>query len=249
MIDRAPPAGYERIVAGRCSVTVRATNIEDARALLAEGTPYEAAARDLAARPLEGRGTAYAIALPATGEHVVVRRNRHGGVFAPVTGTLFLPPSRAPHELAVSLRLARAGVRTPAVVMYGVEQVHGMFCHADVVTKEIAESSDLSAYLQAGVPQRERADAWAAALDLVATLNVAGARHHDLNVKNILLARSGDSFVAWVLDVDRVEFGEPGSERVRKGNANRLLRSAIKWREQRGALFSAEEASLLERLS
>lgn len=249
MIDRAPPAGYERIVAGRCSVTVRTANLEDARALLAEGALYEAAARDLGARPLEGRGTAYSIALPASGQRVVVRRNRHGGLFAPVTGSLFVPPSRAPHELAISIRLTKAGVRTPAVVMYGLERMHGVFCHADVVTHEVEDSSDLSAYLQPGVALRDRAAAWGATLALVATLNVAGARHHDLNVKNILLSRRGDSLVAWVLDVDRVVFGAPGSEDVRKGNAKRLLRSAIKWRDQRGALFTAEQASLLERVS
>ncbi len=248
MIDPAPPAGYERIAAGRCHVTVRAANVEDARALLKEGTPYEAAVRDLAARPLQGRGTAYAITLPASGDHVVVRRNRHGGLLASVTGALFLPPSRAPHELAVSLRLVGAGVRTPAVVMYGLERVHGLFCHADVLTTAIADSSDLSEYLLPGTPSRERAAAWNAARELLATLNAAGARHHDLNVKNILVARWGDSLVAWVLDVDRVVFGAPGSEGVRKGNAKRLLRSVIKWREQHGALFSDEDASLLERV-
>ena len=126
MIDRAPPVGYERIVAGRCSVTACARNAADARALLAEGTLYEAAARDLGATVLQGRGTAYAIGLPASGTRAVVRRNRHGGLFAPVTGTLFLPPSRAPHELAVSMQLAQAGVLTPEVLMYGLEQVHGV---------------------------------------------------------------------------------------------------------------------------
>jgi hypothetical protein len=249
MIDRAPPAGYERIAAGRCSVTVRAVNVEDARALLSEGTPYEAAARDLAARQLEGRGTAYAITLPASGERVVVRRNRHGGLLAPATGTLFLLPSRAPHELAVSLRLAKAGVRTPAVVLYGLERMHGFFCHADVATVEIPDSLDLSAYMRPHMPASQRAAAWDAARQLLATLNAAGARHHDLNVKNILLSASTGSLVAWVLDVDRVVFGEPGAESVRKGNATRLVRSALKWREQRDAVFTPEDASLIERVS
>ena len=248
MIDRAPPAGYDRIVAGRCSVTVRSANADDARALLSEGTLYEAAARDLAARPLEGRGTAYAITLPVTSTHVVVRRNRHGGLFAPLTGTLFLPPSRAPYELAMSLRLIAAGVRTPAVVMYGLERVHAVFCHADVVTVEILEGRDLSVYMQPSVETEERAAAWAAALELLKTLNDAGARHHDLNVKNILLVPKGDGFVAWVLDVDRVVFETPGAERVRKGNASRLLRSALKWREERGGLLDDSSAALLGRL-
>jgi hypothetical protein len=83
----------------------------------------------------------------------------------------------------------------------------------------------------------------------VESLDAAGARHHDLNVKNVLIAREHGSLVAWVLDVDRVEFGTPGSEAVRKGNAVRLLRSALKWREERGALFSDEHASMLQSVS
>jgi hypothetical protein len=239
MIEPAPPDGFERIVAGRCSVTVRSANADDARALLTEGTPYEAAARDLAARPLEGRGVAYAITLLASGDSVVVRRNRHGGLLATMTGTLFVPPSRAPYELSVSLRLAKAGVRTPAVVMYALERVHGLFCHADVVTSEIADSRDLSTYMRASEPNR--AAAWSAARELVATLNAAGARHHDLNVKNILLARRADGLQAWLLDVDRVVFGGPDAESVRTGNARRLLRSALKWRDERGAVFVESE--------
>ncbi|HET9012983.1 MAG TPA: hypothetical protein VFN38_14250, partial [Gemmatimonadaceae bacterium] len=84
----------------------RAELEDDARALLADGTLYEAAARNLGARALEGRGVSYAIALPVTGSHVVVRHNRHGGLLAGITRDYFLPPTRAPYELAVSLRLA-----------------------------------------------------------------------------------------------------------------------------------------------
>lgn len=248
MTDRPLPAGFERIDIGRCSVTVRSANAEDARGLLAEGTPYEAAARDLGARALEGRGIAYAISLPASGHRVVVRRNRHGGLLAGVTGTLFVPPSRAPHELSVSLRLAKAGVKTPSLVMYSLERVHGVFCHADVVTTEVPDARDLSTYMLPGEPHRTRAAAWSAARELLASLNAAGARHHDLNVKNILLEPSREGFTAWVLDVDRVVFGEHDAEAVRKGNAKRLLRSAIKWRELRGAEFSDEDASLIDRL-
>ncbi|MBC7672154.1 MAG: hypothetical protein H7247_07000, partial [Polaromonas sp.] len=124
MIQRALPAGYVRVTAGRNAVVVRDDLVEDARALLADGNLYEAAARDLAARTLRGRGTAYAIALPVSGLRVVVRRNRHGGLLAPLTRDFFLPPTRAPRELATSLRLAAADVRTPAVVMYGVDRAY-----------------------------------------------------------------------------------------------------------------------------
>ena len=245
MTQRTLPAGYMRITAGQSTVVVRDDLADDARALLAEGNLYEAAARDLAARTLQGRGTAYAIALPVSGLRVVVRRNRHGGLLAPLTRDFFLPPTRAPHELATSLRLATAGVRTPAVVMYGVDRAYVALRRADIVTQEIVGGTDLAAYMQPDVAAGLRTTAWAAAIALVQTLDAAGVRHHDLNVKNILLVPHGRNFEAWVLDVDRVAFGTPNSARVRQGNAARLLRSARKWRDEKGAAFDERDAAQL----
>jgi hypothetical protein len=225
-----------RVTAGRCTAVARAEHADDARALLAEGSLYEAAARDLAARPLAGRGVAYAIALPVSSVRAVVRRNRHGGLFAPLTRDLFLPPTRAPHELAVSCRLAEAGVRTPMILMYGVERVKVALRRADVATREVVGGRDLASYMSPGEDPARRAEAWSATRALVRSLNAAGARHHDLNVKNVLLAPgTAGALEGWVLDVDRVAFGTANSASVRLGNAARLLRSARKWREERGA--------------
>ena len=245
MIHRAVPPGYLRVTEGRSVVVVRADLTDDARALLADGNLYEAAARDLSARTLQGRGTTYAIALPVSGLRVVVRRNRHGGVLAPLTRDFFFPPTRAPHELAISLRLAAAGVRTPAVVMYGVDRAYVALRRADVVTEEIVDGADLATYLQPDMTTEQRTAAWAAAIALVHALDAAGARHHDLNVKNILLVPHGLHFEAWVLDVDRVEFGSPNAPNIRKGNAARLLRSARKWRNEKGAVFDERDAAQL----
>ena len=62
MADGELPAGFVRVTAGRCVAIVLAAHADDAKSMLAEGSLYEAAARDLAARPLQGRGVAYAIA-------------------------------------------------------------------------------------------------------------------------------------------------------------------------------------------
>ena len=239
------PAGYVRVVRGRCTAVARIELEDDARALLADGTLYEAAARDLAARPLTGRGLAYAIALPVTGARVVVRHNRHGGLLAPLTKDFFLPPTRAPHELDASLRLAAMGVRTPTISMYAVESVHGVLRRADVMTLEVMGSRDLASYLLPGEVPAVRAEAWRATRALVRSLNAAGARHHDLNVKNVLLADGDGGLVAWVLDVDRVRFGQAHAASVRVGNATRLLQSARKWRAERGAVFDEREVASL----
>jgi hypothetical protein len=42
-----------------------------------------------------------------------------------------------------------------------------------------------------------------------------------------------------------VDFGEPRSAAVRRGNGERLLRSARKWRDVHGALFDERELAPL----
>jgi len=227
------PAGYVHVTAGRCRVVTLEAHADDARVMLADGALYDAAARDLAARELVGRGIAYAIALPVSRTPVVVRHNRHGGLLAPLTRDLFFPPTRAPHELAMALRLTAGGVRTPAVLMYGIESVGVILRRVDVMTRAVEDARDLATYMQPGEPAGTRAEAWRAAHALVATLDAAGARHHDLNVKNVLLARRDGALQGWILDVDRVEF--TSSAAAAAGNAARLLRSARKWRDQWGA--------------
>ncbi len=236
------PAGYLRVESGRCHAVTRADLRDDAQALLVDGSLYEAAARDLAARQHQGRGIAYAIRLPISRTPVVVRHNRHGGLLAPVTRDLFVGAGRAPRELGASLRLAALGVRTPAVLMYGVRSLRLGLGRVDLVTREIEDGRDLAAYMNPATPAEERDAAWDATRELVRSLTAAGARHHDLNVKNILLSREGGQLVAAVLDVDRVVFGTPGSSALRVGNVTRLLRSARKWRDLRGAVFDERDS-------
>jgi hypothetical protein len=245
-VDDAP-AGYVRVTAGGRVAVALERHEADARQMLADGSLYESAERDPAARPLQGRGVAYAVSLPVTRTAAVVRHNRHGGLLAPLTSDLFLPPTRAPRELAIALRLQEHGVPTPAVLMYATSPALVLFRRADVVTQEIVGGRDLSSFMAPDVAATERTDAWEATRVLVRHLNAAGARHHDLNVKNVLLAPHGTGLTAYVLDVDRVTFAAPDSTEVAAGNASRLLRSARKWRAERGAVFDEREIARLGR--
>ncbi len=246
-VARALPSGFVAFAVGNVHV-VSADQFADAiRAALESRseTLHEYARRHPKAKPLAGRGVAYAAPLPLGATRVVVRHNRHGGLLAGLTRDLFLPPTRAPLELDASLRLVRAGVPTPEFVAYATYPARLGFRRADVATREVAGGFDFSDVLTR--PDASlRARAWTAIADLLRRLASAGARHHDLNVKNVLLHERGNALEALVLDVDRVTF-ESGGGDVMAANVARLTRSARKWRERHGASVDESELAILAR--
>ena len=225
------PSGYERLLLGH-AVAVARTDLclPIRRALVqADGTRstlHEYAAKQPSARRLQGRETAYAVALPQCVERVVIRHNRHGGLFGALTRDLFLSPTRAPYELDASMRLGALGIPTPPIVAYALYPPGGVLQRSDIVSREIPGSRDLAHVLVHEGPS-EREAALSATASLLATMGRAGARHHDLNAKNVLLTIDA----AWLLDVDRVTFSGNTSA-VFDGNLARLSRSLRKWRDR-----------------
>jgi hypothetical protein len=239
----APPAGFVRFSAGTSEV-VCARHVADAvREAMRAGTLYRYGEQHPQARSLAGRGVAYAVPLPNDVERVVIRHNRHGGLLAPLTGDLFLAPTRAPLELQTSVLLQTRGVPTPKMLGYVRYAAAPGFQRADVMTREVPNSFDLStALLSDDAATRERA--LAATSRLVRALNRVAARHHDLNVKNVLLHEGTRSLDALVLDVDQVTFSATG-ENVVEANLARLLRSARKWQALHGARVTDDELDVL----
>ena len=235
----APP-GYVRFGVGSSTVVCSSHVASATREALRVGTLYRYAERHPEARALAGRGIAYAVPLPGAIERVVVRHNRHGGTLARFTRDLFRPPTRAPLELELSERLRTAGVQTPAILVYALYPALAGFWRSDVMTREVGESFDLSVAIMSD-DAALRSRAVVATAGLVSTLSEAGARHHDLNVKNILLRDSIEGALdAFVLDVDRVEFVASVDD-ARESNLARLLRSAHKWRNIHGARVTEAE--------
>lgn len=235
----ALPRGYLHVaVAGRRAV-VRAREAADVRDLLAAGTLHEWASHVPGAREYVGREFAYGVALPASGTPVVVRHARHGGLLAGLTGDVWTRSGRASYELTTSTRLAAAGVPTPAVVAYALYPVGMGFSRIDVLTEEIADARDLAAAIaDRGALSDELLEPVAV---LLASLARAGARHEDLNLKNILVTTSASRTTAWAIDVDRVTLEVP-RVRAMEANVARLVRSARKWR--RGRSLPVEEHRL-----
>jgi hypothetical protein len=178
----------------------------------------------------------------------VVRHNWHGGAFAWPTGDRFWGAGRTDIELRASERLRAAGVMTPRIVAVITYPAGAGLRRADVATELVPNARDLGAHL-CDPEAAARTRAIAAAGGLLRALAAADARHHDLNVKNVLLRRSPTGELEpYVLDVDRVTFHPPRAAAVMRGNVERLLRSARKWRRLRGARVTEAELAAWQAL-
>ena len=245
----ATPAGYVRVGVAPRQAVVREREANDVHAVLTAATLHEWASRVYGANLYTGRAPAFGVVLPSSGTRVVVRHARHGGMLAPVTGDLFTGAGRAPHELAMSARLAEALVPTPAFVGYAVYPVGFGLSRIDVMVEEIAAARDLANVIRDGGVTPEVIEATA---QLLAALARAGARHEDLNLKNVLISRAGmpngapTGPRAYAIDVDRVSLGHP-RVRAMESNLARLARSARKWRRGRELPFDDTHLTALAR--
>ncbi len=215
--------------------------------ILESGTLHEWASLQPVREEMRGRGVIYSVDLPSNPViPVVVRRNCHGGLLHGLTGEYFLNPTRAPLELATSLRLTAAGIPTPEVIAYAVYPASGIFARSDVMTRRLPEGDDFPAAWtkRNGV---DRTPLLVAVARLLGALARAGAWHADLNLKNIYIAGRGYYLTAYLLDVDRVTF--PGGNGIAARNFKRLERSAHKWRDRWGLDLSEESLSQLAALA
>ena len=237
-INGSLPDRYTESVDRGMHIVAQRDHHDAVRASLARETLHVWAARQPGARPLQGRGVAWATRL-SSGLDVVVRHSQHGGLLAPLTRDFFLAPSRAPRELEVSLRLRNAGIPTPDVVAYVTYPAVGPFCRADVATALVAGGDLPTAWADSPSPAARDAivDSVGA---LLRGLRTAGAHHPDLNVKNVFISAVGGAPLAWVLDVDRVTFGPPDDARTAQKNVTRLTASIEKWRSGRGLDFTGD---------
>ncbi len=202
--------------------------------------------------PLQGRGVAWAATLSANAiagsdTAVVVRHSRHGGLLAPVRGDLFLRPTRAPRELATSVRLTAGGVATPEVIAYAVHPIGGLFARSDVMTRRLPAGRDFPEAWRTDASSAARGAMLEAVAVLLRALSALDAHHPDLNVKNIYVAGTGITVTAYVLDVDRVRFTGDGQAAAR--NFARLARSVRKWDLKQGLGFGDESLVRLAALA
>jgi 3-deoxy-D-manno-octulosonic acid kinase len=213
------------------------------RALAETGSLHRWAAAQPARREFTGRGAAYGVTLG--GVPAVVRHARHGGLLAPLLGDVFAGRPRFYREAALARRFTAGGVPTPEVLA-GVRYRAGPLHRADVATERIEGADLVEVFFGERAPEgRARAAALAAVGRLIRRLHDLGYVHPDLQLRNLLLAGTGASARAWLLDVDTCRPMRRDPDRERARNLQRFERSWAKWNRLRGARLTDADRALL----
>lgn len=248
-VDASLPPGYSRHLSSSYELVVLDELLTAVRPIIEQhGSLYEWAAGLPQATALRGRAPVYVGDLPGVDVCVAVRHVWHGGLLAPLTSDRFRVPTRAPQELANSLRLRAHGIPTTELLAYVLYPAGPGLRRVDVATRFIPDAVDLGMVLSGHAPTISTAAALPAVGVLLQRLAAHGVLHPDLNVKNILLVPSGGhSHTALAIDVDVVQFvAHRGSEAVMQSNLARLLRSVKKWRTRGGSDIDARALAAFE---
>lgn len=232
---RVPP-GFARVQDGRFLLVARE---ELAEAVKKAFTPFYRAWMRIAQRRFSARGRGGVVSIPL-GEglpSIMVRRYRHGGLFANIGRDLYWGPDRAINELAVA-EAARSGkVRTPKPVGIFGERTTGPFWKLAYLSAEITESEDLVHYCcrlsdyPAETAALEKRGVIREAARQIRNMHDLGIYHRDLHLKNLLLRRREIATPAvYIIDFDKAALGPPLDLEQRLSNLKRLARSVRKVR-------------------
>lgn len=183
------------------------------------------------------------------GADVIVRRYRHGGLLARLTGDRFLSSDRFRNEFEIGRAAFAAGVPTARPVAVGW-RASGPFHRGFIATLVIAAARDLLDLFARPSAEPVRVSAARACALAVRRMHDAGIVHADLHLKNLLVGEGADGTpggTAWVIDLDLVRReGPPVSMDSRVSNLARLYRSVEKHRRRGLSIGDAEVEAFCE---
>jgi len=183
-----------------------------------------------AGRPAHsGRGSVPRIELdPGTGEHVLVRKYRRGGLLRFLNADIFFGFRRSFDELNVTLAAARAGIDGADMLGAACLRVWGpLYCHY-IFSRELSGCCDLPQRFREGMSEAGAGDLARAVAGPVRLMHDSGFHHADLNLKNILVSRE-DPVRIFIIDWDRSTRERAALDTAqRQRNVVRFCRSAVK---------------------
>jgi 3-deoxy-D-manno-octulosonic acid kinase len=161
------------------------------------------------------------------GVAVVVRKLRHGGLFASLLGASHWGPGRLLRELEATIELFSAGAPVPQPALALARRCAGPLWECAIGTQR-ALGITLVAALDAAPSAAARAAALRACAEAVRAFHDRGGWHADLNATNVLVPAPGSQTRACVIDLDRARVASPVHPQRRAREIARLWRSLAK---------------------
>ncbi|HVN63182.1 MAG TPA: lipopolysaccharide kinase InaA family protein [Candidatus Binataceae bacterium] len=174
------------------------------------------------------RRSAFRISVPGAPE-IFARRARRGGMAQLVSKDLYVGLAPRPmRELAVTREAIGRGIPVAEPMGAIVEWVAPLLYRGVFLTRAIPAMT-LWEFLCADDDPVARGHVLAIAREAIAGMHSRGLVHGDLNLNNLLVARSGESFSIVVIDLDQARLckGPIPAER-RRAELARMARSARK---------------------
>jgi hypothetical protein len=241
------PHGYaERPLASGVGIVARSDVLELVTGAIEDaGSLYQYALRNGTSRLAGGRGPVALLELPG-GELGGVALLARGAVIFARDRYLLIGQPRPLAELEVQSVLSARGVATPQVAA-AVVYPQGVWYRGDVATVLVPDAADLATLTlgEGRWSKEERERAWYAAGVLLRAFFATGARHADLNLRNIIVRR--DTGQAYLLDLDSCTQGERRRGSATHRMTERFHRSRRKLERLLGREVSASELSALKR--
>lgn len=180
------------------------------------------------------------------GLELIARRGTRGGMARHFIRDAYAGLDPRPfRELRVTAEARRRGVPVAEPIGAMVEWIAPGLYRGFFMTRAIAGMT-LWEFMRTDDDPAVREHVLMKARAAIVTMHDRGILHADLNLHNLMVTRSGESFAAVILDLDKARIGaHPVSPAGRRSNARRLLRSARKL-DPKGRFFDARALGILD---
>lgn len=168
-------------------------------------------------------------AIQLGGSDIFVRHSRRGGMMRMLLSDVYLGwRARPMTELAVATEAWRRGIRVAEPIGAMIEWIAPLTYRGFFMTRAMAGMT-LWEFVRTDDDPDVRRHVVETAWGAIATMHRMGLAHADLNLHNLFVTRSHDSFAVAILDLDRARlYSGPAPAALRRKNLLRLRRSASK---------------------
>jgi hypothetical protein len=174
------------------------------------------------------RASAFRLVL-GDGLELFARRSRRGGMIASILSDIYVGIAPRPlTELAVTIEAMRRGIPVAEPMGAMVEWIGPALYRGFFLTRAV-RGMTLWEFLKTDDDPTVRGHVLTQVRTAIDTMHAKGLFHADLNLHNLLVTQTQESFTVIIIDLDKSRlFDAPVSSAMRRANAARLIRSAHK---------------------